>query len=74
MIESIRRDIWRISNATIRRQSYRKNYVRAFDRMLQARADAGQDNRDWKTGEDVMRWWVGDDPRQISFMDEYMEE
>ncbi len=53
---------------------YRKNYVRAFDRMLQARADAGQDNRDWKTGEDVMRWWVGDDPRQISFLDEYMEE
>lgn len=53
---------------------YRENYVRAFDRMLQARADAGQDNRDWKTGEDVMRWWVGDDPRQISFLDEYMEE
>lgn len=53
---------------------YRDNYVRAFNRMLQARADAGQDNRDWKTGEDVMTWWVGDDPRQISFMDEYVEE
>ena len=53
---------------------YRENYVHAFDRMLQARADAGLENRDWKTGEDVMMWWVGDDPRQISFMDEYMEE
>lgn len=53
---------------------YRENYVRAFNRMLQARAEAGMDNRDWRTGEDVMTWWVGDDPRQISFMDEYVEE
>lgn len=43
---------------------YRLNYVRAFDRML-----INLTNRDleshagWRTGEDVMRWWVGDDPR-----------
>lgn len=53
---------------------YRDNYVRAFNRMLRARAEAGLENSTWETGEDVMTWWVGDDPRQISFLDEYMEE
>lgn len=53
---------------------YRENYVRAFDRMLLTRAEAGLENKGWRTGEDVMTWWVGDDPRQISFLDEYMEE
>lgn len=23
----------------------------------------------WETGEEVMRWWVGDDPRQITLED-----
>lgn len=23
----------------------------------------------WQTGEDVMRWWCGDDPRQITLSD-----
>lgn len=53
---------------------YRDAYVRAFDRMIQARRDAGMktDER-WKDGEHVMRWWVGDDPYQIT-LDDYFEE
>lgn len=49
---------------------YRNLYVRAFDRMLEARREAGLliDER-WHCGEDVMRWWVGDDPLQTCFED-----
>lgn len=57
---------------------YRAAYVRAFDRMLMARAAAGLAIHDtWKNGECVMRWWVGDDPLQgtlFDFYDDYGEE
>lgn len=43
---------------------YRQAYVRAFDRMLIARAAKGLENR-WRNGEEVMKWWVGDDQDQI---------
>ncbi len=52
---------------------YRANYVRTFDRMLKARAEAGMTNKiNWTDGESVMRWWTGDttDPDQLSFFDE----
>ena len=52
---------------------FRANYVKTFDRMLKAREEAGMDNRcNWKTGEDVMRWWISDDtdPNQLSFFDD----
>lgn len=55
---------------------YRAAYVRAFDRMLQARLDAGLNNATWVDGESVMQWWIGEDPRmkyQLSFMD-FIEE
>ncbi len=49
---------------------YRLNYVRSFDRMLKARSQKGLPNYSgWTEGESVMRWWVGDDPRQITFDD-----
>ena len=52
---------------------YRANYVKAFDRMLEARKKDGLVNRvGWETGEDVMRWWVGDSPLQIT-LDDYEE-
>ena len=48
--------------------TYKRAYIRAFDRMLKA-----YDNRQWKynftTGEQVFRWWIGEDPRQIRFED-----
>jgi len=49
---------------------YRENYVRAFDRMLKKREEDGMTNTAaWSDGEHVMRWWVGDDPNQITLAD-----
>lgn len=55
---------------------YRENYVKAFDRMIERQKQRGKFKEDgsWQTGEDVMRWWCGDDPRQITLADyEYYE-
>lgn len=35
---------------------YKTNYIRAFNRML---ANMDLNKCDWKTGEDVMEWWLG---------------
>lgn len=53
--------------------AYRANYVKAFDRMCKAREASGKANRGaWCDGEHVMRWWVGDDPMQIT-IDDWMK-
>lgn len=36
---------------------YYKNYIKAFDRMLIVRRSAGLETQ-WKTGQDVMDWWL----------------
>lgn len=50
---------------------YKKNYIRAFDRMLERRkADNNKILKcDFKTGEEVFRWWLGEDPNQVRFED-----
>lgn len=50
--------------------AYKNLYIKAFDRMLEARRAAGlaTDER-WADGESVMRWWVGDDPLQALIED-----
>lgn len=48
---------------------YRENYVRAFGRMLEKRRAEGRECYSWETGEDVMRWWLEDDPSQITLSD-----
>lgn len=54
--------------------NYRKAYVRAFNQMLKARTEAGLHNREsWADGERVMRWWLGDDPMQMT-IDDWLEE
>lgn len=47
---------------------YYNNYIKAFDKML---ISLKQQNPKitWKTGLDVMKWWLGDDPYQITFED-----
>lgn len=51
----------------IRYPKYRDNYLRAFDRMLRAREEAGLETDErWRNAESVMMWWVGDDPNQMS--------
>lgn len=41
---------------------YRRNYIRTFDRMLEARKNRGKtDDMRWgTTGEDVFHWWMED--------------
>lgn len=48
----------------IRWPKYRALYVHTFERMLENRAAKGLPAV-WRSGEDVMRWWVGDDPDQL---------
>lgn len=38
---------------------YKKAYIRAFDRMIEARINSGL-KTSWKSGEDVFNWWVKD--------------
>ena len=39
---------------------YRSAYIRAFEKMLIRRRERGLKTT-WKTGEDVMAWWLGED-------------
>nr|DAU25994.1 MAG TPA: phosphoadenosine-phosphosulfate reductase [Caudoviricetes sp.] len=41
---------------------YRALYVRAFGRMLERCKEIGVPRYGWKTGEDVMQWWLRDMP------------
>lgn len=33
-------------------------YIRAFEKMLKEGTERGIDYKQWKTGEDVFKWWV----------------
>ena len=37
--------------------TYKRAYIRAFDKMLDVRKAEGLQT-DWKTGEEVFEWWV----------------
>lgn len=38
---------------------YREAYIRAFDRMLEQRREKGKPTTLWRSGEEVMDWWMG---------------
>ena len=64
-------------SASMKRQfalypKYKANYIRAFDRMLKRREELGKSKKPtaWNSGEEVFAWWIGDDPRQISLLDQ----
>ena len=50
---------------------YRENYIKAFDRMLEARKRKNLPftRYEFKNGEEVMRWWLGEDPKQVRIDD-----
>ena len=50
--------------------TYRRAYIRAFGKMLEAIHRAGKPSK-WKTGYDVFLWWMEDDniPGQLSLDD-----
>lgn len=47
---------------------YKNNYIKSFDRMLTERR---KNNllTEWQSGEEVFRWWMGENPDQITFDD-----
>lgn len=51
---------------------YKRTYIKAFERMLEAREARGLETK-WKTGEEVFHWWMGDQtiPGQIT-IEEYL--
>ena len=54
---------------------YKAMYIRAFDKMVRIREEKGMKQTGaWDSGENVMKWWVGDDPNQLSLFDIYSEE
>ena len=55
----------------IKYPKYRDNYLRAYDRMLQARKAARLETSEkWRDARSVMMWWVGDNPNQLSLFGE----
>lgn len=50
---------------------YKANYIRAFDRMIERRKERGikPTRISWNTGEEVFKWWMGEDPTQLTFDD-----
>lgn len=44
---------------------YKENYIKAFERMINYPGYQGE----WKSGEDVFRWWMGEDLSQLRFED-----
>ena len=40
--------------------TYKKAYLRAFEKMIKKREEEGTPFDTWKTAEDVMSWWVSE--------------
>ena len=40
--------------------NFRKLYIKSFDNMVSYRNSKGMRMDGWKSGEDIMKWWVGD--------------
>lgn len=50
---------------------YKANYIAAFHRMVEERKHCHLATKTkWDTGQDVMTWWLGDDPNQLTMFDE----
>jgi phosphoadenosine phosphosulfate reductase len=43
---------------------YEQAYLRAFEKMLKARAGNGKPYQKWQTADDVMRWWLSEEKQQ----------
>lgn len=47
---------------------YKNLYIKTFDRMVKAREERELTNRAiWQTGNDVFKWWMGENPLQLTF-------
>ncbi len=50
--------------------SYKRAYIKAFDRMLEVREERGLTNK-WKNGEEVFWWWMEDTDVQGQYIMEF---
>lgn len=50
---------------------YKQMYIRAFGRMLEARKANGLETV-WKNGNEVFKWWMGENPDQLSLFEDNM--
>lgn len=48
--------------------NFKKLYIRSFERMIEYRKSKNM-ICEWKTGEDVYRWWIGDCKKKIQEID-----
>ncbi len=48
---------------------YKNLYIHAFDRMIKKRLVDGKETTLWKSGEECFKWWMKEDPNQITFDD-----
>lgn len=49
---------------------YKENYIKAFDRMLvRLNEKALNRNVQWQSGEDVFKWWMGEDSNQLNLFE-----
>ena len=50
---------------------FKEAYIRAFYRMIKVRKEKGLPalKYDFQSGEEVFRWWIGDDPNQVRIED-----
>lgn len=52
---------------------YKEAYIRAFEAMLEKRKAEGKHiGEQWFSGEAVFKWWLGDDPNQMT-IDDYLK-
>lgn len=50
---------------------YKRNYIKAFERMLLRREERGLEIPPmWYDGKAVFKWWMEEDPMQLSFLEE----
>ena len=50
---------------------YKANYIAAFQRMVEERKRCGLTSKmNWETGKDVMAWWLGENPDQLTLFDD----
>lgn len=48
---------------------YKENYIKAFDRAICKRLAQGKTVQSWTTGEECMRWWLGENINQVRIED-----
>ena len=52
---------------------YKQLYINAFSKMLDKQQADGKTNK-WSNGNEVFKWWMGEDPNQLNFFENEFKE